>query len=83
MTLRLPGRDPVAFEVEPFARYRLLNGIDEFSYLLSQSAAIDAFERERERVKARIAVLPGDGVGPEVTAEAVRALRAVGRAIRP
>ena len=28
-------------------------------------------------MKARIAVLPGDGVGPEVTAEAVRALRAV------
>jgi 3-isopropylmalate dehydrogenase len=29
-------------------------------------------------VKARIAVLAGDGVGPEVTAQAVRALRAVG-----
>jgi len=28
-------------------------------------------------VKARIAVLAGDGIGPEVTAEAVRALRAV------
>lgn len=28
-------------------------------------------------MKARIAVLPGDGVGPEVTAEAVRALAAV------
>jgi len=28
-------------------------------------------------VKARIAVLPGDGIGPEVTAEAVRALTAV------
>jgi 3-isopropylmalate dehydrogenase len=27
----------------------------------------------------RIAVLPGDGIGPEVTAEAVRALEAVGR----
>src|SRR5919206_3609195 len=27
---------------------------------------------------ARIAVLPGDGVGPEVMAEGVRALRAVG-----
>ena len=26
----------------------------------------------------RIAVLPGDGIGPEVTAEAVRALTAVG-----
>jgi 3-isopropylmalate/(R)-2-methylmalate dehydratase small subunit len=47
LMLRPPGRDPVAFEVESFARYRLLHGIDEFSYLLSQSAAIDAFERER------------------------------------
>ncbi len=28
-------------------------------------------------MKARIAVLPGDGIGPEVTAEAVRVLRAV------
>jgi 3-isopropylmalate dehydrogenase len=28
-------------------------------------------------VKARIAVLPGDGIGPEVTAEAVRALGAI------
>jgi 3-isopropylmalate dehydrogenase len=28
-------------------------------------------------VKARIAVLPGDGIGPEVTAEAVRALAAI------
>jgi 3-isopropylmalate dehydrogenase len=28
-------------------------------------------------VKARIAVLPGDGIGPEVTAEAVRVLEAV------
>jgi 3-isopropylmalate/(R)-2-methylmalate dehydratase small subunit len=46
-TLQLPGRGPVAFDVEPFARYRLLHGIDELSFLLSQSAAIDAFERER------------------------------------
>jgi 3-isopropylmalate dehydrogenase len=30
-------------------------------------------------VKARIAVLGGDGIGPEVTAEAVRVLEAVGR----
>lgn len=28
-------------------------------------------------MKARIAVLPGDGIGPEVTAEAVRCLRAI------
>ncbi len=30
-------------------------------------------------MKARIAVLPGDGIGPEVTAEAVRVLEAVAR----
>lgn len=30
-------------------------------------------------MKIRIAVLPGDGIGPEVTAEAVRVLDAVGR----
>ena len=47
-TLGVPGREPVAFEVESFARYRLLHGIDELSFLLSQSAAIAAFERERE-----------------------------------
>ena len=28
-------------------------------------------------MRARIAVLPGDGVGPEVTAEAARALKAI------
>ncbi len=33
-------------------------------------------------MKARIAVLPGDGVGPEVTAEAVRALAAIAARFR-
>jgi 3-isopropylmalate/(R)-2-methylmalate dehydratase small subunit len=44
--LYLPGREPVAFAVDAFARYRLLHGIDELSFLLSKSAAIDGFERE-------------------------------------
>ena len=46
-TLAAPGLTPQAFPIEPFARYRLLNGIDELGYLLSQSAAIDAYERSR------------------------------------
>ena len=33
------------FEVEPFARYCLLNGVDELSFLLAQADAIDAYER--------------------------------------
>jgi 3-isopropylmalate/(R)-2-methylmalate dehydratase small subunit len=37
----------VPFPIERFARYRLLNGIDELGYLLSHAADIDAFERNR------------------------------------
>ena len=36
----------VAFEVEPFARHCLLEGIDPLGHLLSQDAAIAAFEGE-------------------------------------
>jgi 3-isopropylmalate dehydrogenase len=32
----------------------------------------------RTKLKATVAVLPGDGIGPEITAEAVRVLRVVG-----
>jgi 3-isopropylmalate/(R)-2-methylmalate dehydratase small subunit len=35
------------FEVEPFARYCLLNGVDELSFLLGQSDAIAAWETKR------------------------------------
>jgi 3-isopropylmalate/(R)-2-methylmalate dehydratase small subunit len=33
------------FDVEPFARYCLLNGVDELAFLLGQDAAITEFER--------------------------------------
>jgi 3-isopropylmalate/(R)-2-methylmalate dehydratase small subunit len=46
-TLESQGLPAVPFPIEPFARYRLLNGVDELGYLLSQSAAIDAYERNR------------------------------------
>ena len=36
-----------SFTVEPFARYCLLNGVDELSFLLAQAEAIDAYERRR------------------------------------
>lgn len=39
----------------------------------------DATHAPSSPCRARIAVLPGDGIGPEVTAAAVAALRAVGR----
>jgi 3-isopropylmalate/(R)-2-methylmalate dehydratase small subunit len=43
--LRLPDGRAVKFPLEPFARYCLLNGIDQLGYLLSQEAAISAYER--------------------------------------
>ena len=42
-TVRLPG-GPVAFRVDPFARRMLLDGTDELGYLLSQGAAVAAYE---------------------------------------
>lgn len=42
--LRLPGGREVAFPIEPFARYCLMNGIDELEFLLGKAAQIADFE---------------------------------------
>src|SRR5512135_2833179 len=39
-TLRLPDGRAVSFPIEAFARYCLMNGIDELGYLLGQRTAI-------------------------------------------
>jgi 3-isopropylmalate/(R)-2-methylmalate dehydratase small subunit len=44
-TLRLPDGRSVTFPVEAFARYCLINGVDELGYLLQQVDAIAAYER--------------------------------------
>jgi len=44
-TLALADGTRVKFPIDPFARYCLLNGIDELDFLLSQDAAITAFEK--------------------------------------
>jgi len=46
-TLTLPGGEAVSFPIDGFARYCLLNGVDELGFLLSQGEAIAAFERSR------------------------------------
>ena len=45
-TLTLPDGAAVKFPLEGFARYCLLNGVDELGYLLSQSAAISTYEHQ-------------------------------------
>jgi 3-isopropylmalate/(R)-2-methylmalate dehydratase small subunit len=43
-TVTLPGGRAVGFGVDPFARQMLLDGTDELGYLLSQGAAVAAYE---------------------------------------
>src|SRR4029453_15071385 len=43
-TVTLPGGRTVGFGVAPFARQMLLDGTDELGYLLSQGAAVAAYE---------------------------------------
>ncbi len=44
-TVRLPDGRAATFPIEAFARYCLMNGVDELGYLLSKADAIDAHER--------------------------------------
>ena len=46
-TLRLPDGRAVTSPVEPFAKYCLMNGVDELGYLLSNLGAIEAWEARR------------------------------------
>lgn len=45
--LELPNGESVQFPLEAFARYCLLNGIDELGFLLQQADAIEQYERTR------------------------------------
>jgi 3-isopropylmalate/(R)-2-methylmalate dehydratase small subunit len=44
-TLRLPDGTAVRFPIEDFARYCLLNGVDQLGFLIARSGEIGAYER--------------------------------------
>ncbi|MEY2721555.1 MAG: hypothetical protein RL597_1000 [Pseudomonadota bacterium] len=46
-TLNIPDHAPISFPIDPFARYCLLNGVDELGFLLSKNSAIEAYEGRR------------------------------------
>jgi len=46
-SLKLPDGRSVVFPIEPFARFCLMNGVDQLGYLLSKDTAITAFEQGR------------------------------------
>lgn len=46
-TLTLPTGQSVQFPLEPFARYCLMNGVDELGFLLAKEKEIGAYEQRR------------------------------------
>ncbi|HZX70291.1 MAG TPA: 3-isopropylmalate dehydratase small subunit [Rhodanobacter sp.] len=68
--ISLPDGGHIGFELEPFARHCLLDGVDQLGYLLQHGDQIDAFVREREGQEAAFhdrtlqqSRLQPDGVG--------------------
>ncbi len=47
-TLTLPNGTRVSFPLEGFAKYCLLNGVDELGFLLDRRPQIEAYERQRQ-----------------------------------
>ena len=52
--ITLPDARVLSFELEPFARHCLLNGVDQLGFLLQQHDLVDAFVREREGQEATV-----------------------------
>ena len=48
-SLDIPGFGSVAFPLDEFTSYCLLNGIDAMGYLLKQADSIGAFEKTRSK----------------------------------
>jgi 3-isopropylmalate/(R)-2-methylmalate dehydratase small subunit len=52
--LTTPGGASVSWPIDPFARYCLLNGVDELAFLLSRGPEIAAFEAKNGPVPWRL-----------------------------
>lgn len=48
----LPDGSRIGFELEPFAKHCLLNGVDQLGYLLQQNDAVTAYEHQHEEQAA-------------------------------
>ncbi len=44
LTLTIPEHEPIPFNIDRFARYCLLNGVDQLGFLRQHNDAIDAYE---------------------------------------
>ncbi|RDS84312.1 3-isopropylmalate dehydratase small subunit [Dyella psychrodurans] len=47
--IELPDGGRIRFQLEPFARHCLLNGVDQLGFLLQQEATITQYEQQQEK----------------------------------
>jgi 3-isopropylmalate/(R)-2-methylmalate dehydratase small subunit len=47
--IELPDGGRIRFQLEPFARHCLLNGVDQLGFLLQQNSAITQYEQHQEK----------------------------------
>ena len=47
--IELPDGGRIQFQLEPFARHCLLNGVDQLGFLLQQAEAITQYEQQQEK----------------------------------
>jgi 3-isopropylmalate/(R)-2-methylmalate dehydratase small subunit len=47
--IELPDGGRIRFQLEPFARHCLLNGVDQLGFLLQQAKAITQYEQQQEK----------------------------------
>ena len=47
-TITLPDLSTIDFAIDGFARHCLLEGVDQLGFLMSQSQAVESFEKERQ-----------------------------------
>jgi 3-isopropylmalate/(R)-2-methylmalate dehydratase small subunit len=55
-TVTLPDGEQVTFPMDEFAKFCMLEGVDELGYILKQEAAIAAYEAKRPLTVDTVAV---------------------------
>lgn len=70
------------FEINAYKKECLMSGHDDIGYLLANRDKIEEYEKEnlkinKKNMKIKLAVLPGDGIGPEIVEQAMKCVEAV------
>jgi len=76
--IRPNGQPPVKFEIDPFRRHCLINGLDDIGLTLEHRENIERFEEKRTRVWPWL-----DGIGYAKKGQKVVAVPVGGKAVKP